>query len=376
MNQWRKRRAKKARRLAAVAAAALMTMVVTMDLPDFSHRQVNGAGKESPATARVAVIVAGTLKRFLINSTAGRMIRPMVFRDRVRVDCYVSLTTEQFVAYHSGGYMERLVPDPALPIGVPPAEAIAAILGEAGATATAVRIEESIDVDGDERLAATRKKATAARPEEDPDARFPVLDVSSAAMTRRTADANRNLLRLHRATQDLWRAARRREEEEGVAYDVVVFLRDDTHWLADFSVRPFLDGGDADVFIPSCDARVPRMLKSEVNDHLLISRRGTAGIFGEYYSRLFEIDLDDCKAHCGLPRSRGCNSEMLLKHVMGRAGLNVTGVPQSAVPFQRSALVRGEDGAARLCFHKFCQSQAAPLDLAGVDVPRCREVRL
>lgn len=327
---------------------------------------------------RVAVLVAGTLRRFLLGTTAGRMIRPMVESDGAAVDYYASLTAESFVPYRAGGYMDRLARDPVLPGNATEeatAESVREIVAGAGADPVAVLIEERIDIDGDDRLKERRGRARAAHPEEDPDLRFPIIDLSSEALKAMTTHANRNLLRLHYAMQSLWNQVLEREEGGG-KYDLVMFMRDDSLWLANFSITPFLGGGPRDVFIPGCDARKPPMMASEVNDHLIISRRGSADIFGGYYSTLFDVDLDECRRNCGLDANkRGCNSEMLLKHVLERSDVNLTEVPQGWVPFQRSAVVRMPDGTTAACFHKFCQSIAEPLDLDGVDVKRCKDLR-
>ena len=116
-----------------------------------------------------------------------------------------------------------------------------------------VSISERIDIDGDRMLEARRTEAIGARPKEDPDLRFPIVDVRLDAVKRRTANGNHNLLRLHHAVRDLSKEALRHENKKG-AYNAVIFSRDDSYWLSDFSARPFLDGGERDVFVPSCDA--------------------------------------------------------------------------------------------------------------------------
>ena len=109
------------------------------------------------------------------------------------------------------------------------------------------------------------------------------------------------------------------------------------------------------------------MESNELNDHILISRRKAADIFGNYYSRLFNINLKACMAR--LPEkitkkgSRGCSSEMLLKWIVEDEGLEVEQVSQGRVPFQRSANIKLPDGLNHQCFHKFCQSQNQPLRL-------------
>lgn len=127
------------------------------------------------------------------------------------------------------------------------------------------------------------------------------------------------------------------------------------------------DEKSGDIFVPSCDARDPPMDSHELNDHFMISRRESADIFGNYYSSLFETDINACMEELPdkLSKSgkRGCNSEMLLKWITRQKDLNVTLVGQGEVPFQRSANVRLPDGSNMQCFHKFCQSQSKPVKL-------------
>ena len=91
-------------------------------------------------------------------------------------------------------------------------ESIKSILGKAGANAVTVSISERIDIDGDRMLEARRTEAIGARPKEDPDLRFPIVDVRLDAVKRRTANGNHNLLRLHHAVRDLSKEALRHEK--------------------------------------------------------------------------------------------------------------------------------------------------------------------
>merc|ERR1739848_982720 len=110
---------------------------------------------------------------------------------------------------------------------------------------------------------------------------------------------------------------------------------------------------------------------------IIISKRSTADIFGDYYTRLFEVDTQDCMGRLdnGVTRNgvRGCNSEMILKFVMDNEGVRVRKVHQSLIPFQRSARVKLEDGSAKYCFHKFCQSKLSPLQLTA-SIGSCKDI--
>ena len=331
---------------------------------------------------KVAIIVAGTLNRYLFNSTIEKLIHPMVSNYGAEVDYYLSLTTAVAPSYRaSGGYMSHATTD------LPPSlkndtDSIAAFitksLRQVGSSAKKISIQHSIDVDADEMLQLKRKKALDDHPDEDPDLRFPLIDLRSSDAKSRTAAANRNLLKMHYAIQELWESAVAWEKESGRDYDLAIFMRDDSHWLSEFSLTPFVDGYEnKDVFAPSCDARDPPLAIHEMNDHIIISRRRSADIFGNYYTKLHQADTEDCRKWTNFAyKGRGCNSEMLLKYTLEREHVQVQSIPQSYVPFQRSANVRMLDNSTQLCFHKFCQSQEKPVILDHVDMGPCQKLEI
>ena len=334
----------------------------------------------------IAVIVAGTLQRFMITSTIEHLIKPMRLSTEVAdVDYYASLTTANAEAYRSGSnYTDRFQPDPMLPVStlhdsVDIEEYVRTKFEPIRAKIGAFQIHESIDIDAEPMLKARRKKALIENPSEDPDQRFPIVDNRSADVAKHTANANRNLLRMHLAIQNLWSRALKWEAEEGFKYDYVLFLRDDSLWLNDFDILKMTEK-EGDIFVPSCDARVPPLHPLELNDHILISTRNSADIFGNYYSNLFQTDVKGCMDSLPVTLNRngqrGCNSEMLLKWIADEKNVTVTKVSQSEVPFQRSANVKLSDGSIMQCFHKFCQSKDLPLQFSdkNKDMQVCRKI--
>jgi len=330
--------------------------------------------KRGMSYGRVAVIVAGTLQRFMFDSMITHLVKPMA-KDKIFVDYYVSLTTAMPKSYRSEfSYTDHFQPDPAFVNGLSPdynelEEEIRKRIGEIPyASIGAVEIKDSIDIDSEPMLMKKRQEANFQYPNEDCDQRFPIFDNRSEQIANRTSNANRNVLKLHLAIQNLWKIALKWEREEDFKYDYVMFLRDDTLWLDDFKMNR-IDRKGGEVFIPSCDARDPPMLDDEINDHILISRRETANIIGNYYSNLFKFSTDDCTDQ--LPESivqnwvRGCNTEMLLKWMMEKYQVQVTKMSQSEIPMQRSANVRMQDGSNLQCYHKFCQSKHSPLTVKG-----------
>mmetsp|Transcript_7348 Transcript_7348/g.9500 ORF Transcript_7348/g.9500 Transcript_7348/m.9500 type:complete len:874 (-) Transcript_7348:114-2735(-) len=356
---------------------------VAPDVEDIYEANNYLPNRNEESRLKVAVIVAGTLQRFMITSTIKHLIEPMSYKTKVAdVDYYASLTTAKAMAYGSDtSYTDRLQPDPKLPVStlhdsVDIEDYIRSEFGPIEARIGALQIQESIDIDAEPMLKARRKKALIENPSEDPDQRFPIIDNRTADKAKRTANANRNLLRMHLAIQNLWSKALKWEAEEGFKYDYVLFLRDDSLWLNDFDILKITEK-EGDIFVPSCDARDPPLHPLELNDHILISTRKTAGIFGNYYSALFQTDVEGCMKTLPttLNRSgeRGCNSEMLLKWIVDEKNVTVTKVSQSEVPFQRSANVRLSDGSIMQCFHKFCQSKHLPLQFNN-DMQVCSKI--
>jgi len=333
---------------------------------------------------RVAVIVAGTLQRFMFNSTVKHLVRPMA-RNEIFVDFYASLTTAKAEANRSGtGYADHLQPDPALPRSnfddsIDIEEYLRKRIGSDLASIGALKIQESIDIDSEPMLKYRREQAVIDKPNEDPDQRFPVFDIRSKDIAYQTANANRNILRMHLAIENLWASVLKWEAEESFKYDYVMFLRDDSLWLNNFNIDNLVKK-EGDIFIPACDVRDPPLDPHEISDHILISRRNSADLFGKYYSTLFQTDIkgctDDLSEKIRMNGKRGCNSEMILKWVTDEQRLKVTKVSQGDIPFQRSANVELPDGSNMQCFHKFCQSENFPLKPTKVNkhLTMCKKI--
>ena len=345
----------------------------------------NPQRSDSTSQLNVAVIVAGTLERFMLDSTLRKAVGPMS-DSGVSVDYFASLTTAPAKAYRSDlVYTEHLEPDPVLPVPthddfVDVEEFIRMRVARDWAKVGALKISKQINIDTEPMLDNRRKLALKKHPNEDPDQRFPMFDNRNDDTSQRTANANRNLLRLHFAIQNLWETVTRREKEENFRYDYVMFLRDDTLWLDDFDINNVIST-DADIIIPSCDARDPPLHKSELNDHILISRRDTADVFGEYYSKLFDADISACMEQLPDELSqdgkRGCNSEMLLKWIVDKENMRVSKLGQGILPFQRSANVKLPGGSTVHCFHKFCQSEKDPMVITDdklKDIALCSKI--
>jgi hypothetical protein len=329
---------------------------------------------------RLAIMVAGSLGRFIFQSSIQHLIQPLV-RQGHHVDYFLTLGTEHATAYRAAfPYMSHLVQDPIFGdlsmkgnnttdfsrIVAVVQQQLKAVRG----TLRHISLHDTADIGGNEQVQKKRNQAISKYPNEDADLRFPVLDIREHAKAQ-TANANRNMLNLFLSIQQLWQKLVDAELEDGISYDLVLFLRDDTLWLADFDMNFLLtSSGSADLYVPSCNAREPPMVAGEINDHIAIVSREKAVIFGNYLDELFVADLDACAASMDasvrMNGKRGCNSEMILQWVLQDKNVSIQKVEQKLIPFQRSAFVKMPDDHVKACFHKHCQSHRDRLSDAGL----------
>jgi len=360
---------------------------------DAGWRETTAAGTTGKDGKRVAIVVAGSFIRYSLNSTLHHLIRPLVAEGH-QADYYVSLTYQSSPAYHSHfWYMQHLALDPVLDgaCGGKTVESdisiflnnmtdectkkheilISSEIQKHGGRARKVVLRQTLSIDDNELVAAKRSAAVSTSPGEDPDLRFPILDLNRR---QATANANRNMLTLFLNYQQLWDEV---VKSEGATqpYDYVMFLRDDTLWLKDFSLNRLIDHGPADLYVLSCDARVPSMWPQEINDHGSVVSRKKAELFGNYFAHLFRANITECSKNIA-PKTGGkfgCNSEMILKMILTQDGVSTKLVGQGLIPFQRSVHVQMPGGGVAPCFHKYCQSHSDGLESFGIQ--RCKQMR-
>jgi hypothetical protein len=167
---------------------------------------------------------------------------------------------------------------------------IASQIQKHGGRAGKVVLRTSLSIDDNPLVAAHRSAAMSLRPGEDPDLRFPTKNLGKK---QATANANRNMLTLFLNYEQLWDEVVK-SEDTTQPYDYVIFLRDDTLWLKDFSLNRLIERGHADLYMLSCDARQPPMWREEVNDHGSVVSRRKAELFGKYFTGLFHADIAGC----------------------------------------------------------------------------------
>jgi len=219
---------------------------------------------------------------------------------------------------------------------------------------------------------------------------FPMLDKRKKALVRNQA-GNKNIIRLFLALESLWNTEflgynnKENNNNNNNNYDYVLILRDDTLWLGDFDLSSVIaTDPTADAYILNCDDRDPKMLPPEINDHGILIRSNKAHILGRYVTTMGNVDLQQCHDSVTewLGKDRGCNSEMILRHILEVYSIKVKLVPQSILPFERAVLIDGKSRTANTkndrkddfyCYHKFCQSIDQPLELPS-GIQKCKEL--
>jgi len=350
-------------------------------------------GTKKEGRKRIAIVVAGSFIRYNLNSTLHHLIRPLVAQGH-QADYYVSLTYQSSPAYHSEyWYMQHLTVDPVFDDtcgGKTNASDIVTFLNHVteecnnrhtnfiasqirkhGGRARKVVLRNSLSIDDNPLVAAKRAAEKSSRPGEDPDTRFPIKDLGRK---QATANANRNMLKVFLNYEQLWDEVVKIEDATK-PYDYVMFLRDDTMWLKDFNLNRLIDHGHADLYVLSCDARLPPLWPEEINDHGSVVSRRKAELFGKYFTHLFHADIAGCNKKLAQKQGGGfgCNSEMILKTVLTQDGVSTKLVGQGLIPFQRSLHVKKPGGGVAPCFHKYCQSHSE--GLASFGIQRCKQMR-
>jgi hypothetical protein len=340
----------------------------------------------------VSVLVAGTFLRYF-TSGCEHLIAPMTLQGH-NVDYYAALTTGQARRWRPTTldvtYDPRFGPADAGALR-PSDEHIEATVRHcveaANGTLRHLELPEEVSFEDDPRL--QRALSNGVR---DPWVRFPLPSLAARARTAVALDAagqaNRNFVRVYKTLEHLWGAMEATEAETGRQYTHTLVVRDDADWLAPIDLNRLLASRpDAHGFALSCDARVPPLQPSEINDHAMLLTREHAHFLGRFYSTvILGNGTAACRVHIsrsgvhspcrhgGQPCADGCNSEELMQWALTRAGLRVHLVGQALLPFERSSHVlvppRGRTirRSTIRCFHKLCQSHEQPLSTPPRDL--------
>jgi hypothetical protein len=336
----------------------------------------------------VALLVAGSAKRYVFSGLTERLIKPLVRKQNTKLDFYLMLSVKQGLAYRSSDeYMKHQTFDPIFSqistekdSGAVTAylfDKIRNTISLSGASVGGIHIQPQPMKLDPPLLRKKQLEAKKARPKEDSYYRFPTLDLRPE-FRRRTAVANRNLFKLYLGLQKLWeKHLIASETYVGVRYDYIMVLREDVMWMDDFDLQKLIDTNpSADAYVLSCDMRDPPLIANEYNDYGLVIRRNKASMIGRYFDQILKADLQGCHDSVKgmVPDHTGCNSGMLFYYIMQNNNVTVQRVPQSVFPIERSLHLKLND-TEKVCLHNMCQSKESPLKIPGKMKP-CTKIKL
>lgn len=340
-------------------------------------------------TPYLAIMVAGTAKRFMFQGLADHVIKPLVKEQRTMVDYYIMLSVKQGLVYRTDDTYMRLQtfdsPFSALKdekdaqgVTLYMYDIIRDTLLDSGANLGGIHIQPQPMKLDPPNLRQKQLEAKRARPKEDSYYRFPTLDLRPE-FRRRTAVYNRNIFKMYLGLQKLWdKHLIASEHYIGVSYDYVMILRDDTMWLEDFNIKKLIAyNPSADAYILSCDMVEPPKTSREYNDYGIVIKREKAAVIGHYFTKLLDPDIDECHRSVQdiAEPDTGCNSGMLLYYILNKNNVTVQEVPQSLLPFERTMAVGLKSGESITCIHKLCQSKKDPLTIPS-HLQMCKDVIL
>jgi len=328
--------------------------------------------------ATVALLIAGSAKRYILGGMTEHLISPLVNQQNSNLDYYLMLSVKQGLAYRSTDqYMKHQTFDPSFreianekDSGIVTAylfDKIRNTISQSGANVGGIHIQPQPMKLDPAKLREKQIEAKKARPKEDSYYRFPTLDLRPE-FRRKTAVTNRNLFKLYLGLQKLWdKHLVASETYVGVRYDYVMVLRDDVKWVADFDLQKLIaTNPHADAYVLACDARDPPTISKELIDYGIVIKRNKASIIGRYFNELLNTDLQKCHDSVKrmVPSGTGCNNGMLLYHIFEKHQLVVEKVPQSVFPIERTFNLK-LNNTNTLCIHSMCQSQYLPLEIPG-----------
>ncbi len=338
-------------------------------------------------TPYLAILVAGTAKRFMFQGLVDHVIKPLVKEQQTMVDYYIMLSVKQGLAYRADeAYMRLQTFDPAFSSVKDEKDAhvvtlymydkIRDSITHSGANLGGIHIQPQPMKLDPPKLRKKQLEAKKARPKEDSYYRFPTLDLRPE-FRRRTAVYNRNIFKMYLGLQKLWdKHLITSEHYIGVSYDYVMIVRDDSTWLGDFNMQKLIASNpSADAYVPSCDMSDPPKNPREYNDYGIVIKREKAAVIGKYFTKLLDPDIEECHESVKdiAAPDTGCNSGMLLYYILHKNNVTVQEVSQSLLPFERTMALSLKTGETVTCIHKFCQSRTDPLTIPS-GLKMCKDV--
>ena len=336
----------------------------------------------------IALLVAGTAKRYIADGIVEHLIKPLFQKQNTKVDYYLMLSVKQGLAYRSVDlYLKHQTFDSIFNGVVTEKDSgkvtafifdkIRTMITRSGANVGGIHIQPLPMKLDSYKLRKLQLEAKKTRPKEDSYFRFPTLDLRPE-FRRQTAVTNRNLFKLYLGLKKLWdKHLIASEIYVGVSYDYVMVLREDVLWLEDFNLQKLIaTNPDADAYVLSCDMRDPPMIANEYNDYGIVIKRNKAHIIGKYFDEILKTNLEGChkSVETMVPKDTGCNSGMILYWIMSQNNVMVQPVSQSVFPIER-VLTLSYNNTREICIHRYCQSQESPLKIPD-NLRNCKDLEI
>ena len=289
---------------------------------------------------RVAILVAGTVARFHLNSSAEHLVAPLV-QSGWEVDHFSSFFLGRVSGWHAAAEAFEADWEFQQANETQVESIISQKLSSSGARVIFNHVFSEQDVD----LAESNfiEKEPRLWP-------FP-----------RTKIARKNFILMWKNLSILWQKAKEQEEMYG-KYSNVIIVRDDAYWFRDFNLTQMLElrgierlpgrPGEGQLYSVKCDlAHFSGGDPGGLMDYFLLVDRVAADVFCTAYERLLQPTRfgDDWVRF----RNTGfLSSERFYLQSANFTGIQVFEVPPGLLPFQRVGRLKGA-----LCLHKYCDSQ-------------------
>eukprot|EP00438_Fugacium_kawagutii_P019673 Skav225737 [mRNA] locus=scaffold28:12852:14931:- [translate_table: standard] len=307
------------------------------------------------ASGRIAILMAGTLDRFHLGSTAEHLVAPL-HAAGWQVDYFASVFAGSTHTWDSGA-QERFEKDPLFAkiqkdSKSPDNFAIRTIISDTlkrfGARIPFMKVFDRHDVaPADESY----------------------IQGHGTAMwknLKRQEIARQNFILMLKELETMWHMLKEEEKTQLQPYSYVMILRDDAWWMEDFNLDLLLRNGkqrgrgrgSGSHFGHLYSLFCKNLPTKGIIDHVFVLDRTAAEMLGTSYSRIIRPADFGTGWLQQMKSQQPKNSENFFMMLSNFTGLGVTEVPETLLPMQRAGRVNGS-----ICLHKFCERQGAPVPL-------------
>lgn len=309
-----------------------------------------------PLLKRVAILQAGTVARFHLNTSAEHLVAPLV-QSGWEVDYFLSLFFGPTKGWHE--LVEAFEPD--------------FEFQHVNDTTIFTRIiYQKLNHFG---ANVVFNRVFTQQPLEFAEKKFIDTDKKFWNVVRGNVARN-NFILLWKNLDLLWKKVVENEQTRG-KYSYLIILRDDTFWFADFNLTKMLEiggkprmGGDGGMMYSIlCDEKhviVPNLFGG-LFDYFFVVDRKAADVLCTTYERILQPALfGDAWQRFVTNRTIFGNSENFYAKTMAFMGVSVEEVPPGLMPFQRVGRQKGG-----LCLHKYCDSSYKGIDFLHPNLKFC-----